>query len=211
VKSCPVSQHSESSYSCSHNPRLAGGENEGGNVARGSCGPGGRLSSGNDYGPSPTVSVEEAKKKPKTRHLACPFRKHDEVHGLRPSCNYPGAGSMSELNGHLKGNEHSHNLACPRLCRTCWDYIIDRSEWQNLHHTKLCTRHLGRSNTQIRGSGAVKQWQRLYIRIFPQSQRIPHACKCCSCAGEMVTDSRSGRQSHQRMDFKRCLVETAEC
>lgn len=176
ARRCPASQANEStnhSGSTFYSP-------SGGQIVESSTGDSsqldGSLSSEGESRATPTVSVDDPKKISKQRKLACPFRKHDEVHGRHPTCGHQGSSSMSGLKGHLQSNTHNRDLEFIILCRSCAHYIVDISEWQTLHLTGLCIRHLGRSTKQVRGEGAVKQWQDLYMKRFPRSQRIPHPC-----------------------------------
>jgi len=176
VSTCPVAQESESTTFQGSTLDSARGEQHFGN-STGCYSPlGERRPSDVDNRANPTVSVHSTKQKPKRRNLACPFRKDDEVHGRHPTCSHQGSSSMSSLKGHLKSSTHSIELNFISLCRNCANYIVDISEWQTLHLTKLCIRHLGKSTKQVRGEGAVKQWQNLYMKVFPRSERIPHPC-----------------------------------
>ncbi|KAH3944953.1 hypothetical protein HBH98_144490 [Parastagonospora nodorum] len=174
VRTYPVAQESGSANHSGLNLDPAGGEQHTQSSSGSSSPLDERLSSKGESRATPTVSVDDTKKKSKRRNLACPFRKHDEVHGRHPTCSHQGSSSMSGLKGHLKSNTHNKVLDFISLCRNCAHYIINISEWQTLHLTGLCIQHLGTSIKQIRGEGAVKQWQNLYMKKFPDSQRIPH-------------------------------------
>jgi hypothetical protein len=173
VKSCPASQHTKfpPSFYSSLGSQAFSPEGTGGSYTQDNGGRENSPSPEGNTGPSPTIALSETSKRPRSRLLACPAKKHDEVHGRQPSCSYQGAANMSSLKTHLRSREHVQGLPFIEFCRTCADYIIDRAEWQNRHASES-----GRSNKQIRGNGVVKQWQALYKKMFPRSERVPHPC-----------------------------------
>jgi hypothetical protein len=178
VRTCHDPQHSTTPVPPDSSYGSLGGQNSGGNDARGYCRVDNPQSSiTNSTGPSLGVSVKSQRKKLGARLLACPVKKDDEVHGRHPSCRYKGAPNMSSLKTHLTSRNHDAEILFIRLCHECSDYIIDEHEWRNLHITTQCIQQSGIANKQIRGSGIGKQWLRLYDKIFPRSQRLPSPCE----------------------------------
>ncbi|EAT79794.1 hypothetical protein SNOG_12994 [Parastagonospora nodorum SN15] len=125
VRTYPVAQESGSANHSGLNLDLAGGEQYTQSSSGSSSPLDERLASKTETRATPIVSVDETKKKSKLRNLACPFRKHDEVHGRHPTCSHQGSSSMSGLKGHLKSNTHNKDLDFISLCRNCAYYIIN--------------------------------------------------------------------------------------
>jgi hypothetical protein len=123
------------------------------------------------------VKSTTRRKKQATRPLlACPIAKHHQVHNLRPTCGYKGGSTLSHVTIHLGCNQHLLEFPFVVLCRTCWEHVIDLSEWQNVHVPTLCTQSVAQK--QVRGTTrVVEQWQNLYLKMFPNSQRLPNPCK----------------------------------
>jgi hypothetical protein len=177
-RKCQYTQHTTTPVSSNSSPGSIGGQNFGGNDARGYCRTD-NLSSTikNSTGPNLEIGVQGRRPKLGARLLACPVKKDDEVHSRHPSCRYKGAPNMSSLKTHLMSRNHDAEISFIRLCRNCSDYIIEERDWRDLHMTAQCVQRSGISNKQIRGSGIGKQWLRLYDKMFPQSQRFPSPCE----------------------------------
>jgi hypothetical protein len=131
----------------------------------------------NAAGQSPTVCLQNKKKKPRKRFLACPVKKNRELRNDTSPCRHTGSDNMSDLQKHLISRDHSESFPFVRLCRACWEYIINEKVWREFHTTKQCIQQTGVTK-QVRGSRVAEQWTRLYGRMFPQSQRIPSPCMC---------------------------------
>ncbi|KAF2691476.1 hypothetical protein K458DRAFT_975 [Lentithecium fluviatile CBS 122367] len=102
----------------------------------------------------------------KGRRLACPIRRHQEVHGQDITCGFDGAANMWGVTQHLRTLKHSHPFIA--LCRHCWIYVTDQEEYHNVHKNSLCA-----LDSQPRGLRVPELWQKLYRSIYPGSNRIP--------------------------------------
>jgi hypothetical protein len=133
-------------------------------------------------GPSTTTVVRDRKHKLRNRYLACPFQKEDLIHDRHATCKYPGAHSMSALRTHLAGRQHRGTLPFIDLCSSCKEYVISESAWKSLHIHGLCRSGGDKPKVQIRNSPSNNsrigaQWLRLFVNIFPASQRLPSPCR----------------------------------
>jgi hypothetical protein len=82
---------------------------------------------------------------------------------------------MSDIKRHLAARDHRLEVHFIDLCRTCWEYIIDRDEWYSTHIHARCRQQV--PQRQTRGLRVVEQWQGLYKKLFPESQHLPSPCK----------------------------------
>jgi hypothetical protein len=82
---------------------------------------------------------------------------------------------MSHVTTHLGCKQHRQEFPFVQLCRTCWDHVVHVDEWQNFHVNDRCKCSLPQH--QKRGVRVVEQWQKLYIKMYSQSRRIPSPCK----------------------------------
>lgn len=125
---------------------------------------------GND---GPRLSGKPRKKLQKMgRRLACPIRKHQEVHSQPLKCGFDGAANMWEVTQHLKRQVHRNFLPFLVLCRHCWIYVTDQDEYRSVHKDSLCG-----VNSQPRGPRVSEHWQKLYRSIYPGSDTVPSPCK----------------------------------
>lgn len=111
------------------------------------------------------------------RRMACPIHKHNELHGHSSSCNWVGGKDMYDVAKHLRSYEHRHDVSMCLQCTNCWSYVTDPSSYFTVHMRGLCDR---RSKGLIRWGvygDRGSRWQVLYRQIYPQSTRIPNACK----------------------------------
>lgn len=105
--------------------------------------------------------------------LACPISKHCEVNNISATCTFDGRGSMFHIRRHINSGAHNRNIRYLRLCRNCWEDVIDPQEFQNVHDRRLC-----RSTTQPRGSKRVSEtWVKLYRKLYPHAELIPSPCR----------------------------------
>jgi hypothetical protein len=133
------------------------------------------------------VENEEVCQRRDTRPvLACPVQKHHEVYGLQDPCNYDGGPNLSRVTIHLRCKKHSLQSSFVDLCATCWEHVVDPSEWRNVHVPKLCRHPV--PPKQARGPRVVEQWKKLYIKLFPDADRIPSPCESISNLEFLNTD-----------------------
>lgn len=145
-----------------------------------------RESSGqDDTGQSLALRVQVKKAKRKDKLLACPNQKNNDVHVSPRSCRYEGGSFMSDIIKHLKSRGHRDDVPFVELCRTCWDYITDKRDWQHIHKVKQCGEGMAVTHRQKRGTRIEQQWQDLYTKLYPDSEKIPCPCKSQSSSYAM--------------------------
>jgi hypothetical protein len=117
-------------------------------------------------------AIRSKKLKAKRRLLACPIKKHHEVHGHVSACTYKGAQHLSSITTHLKSRGHHQEVPFVVLCRHCWEHTVSEDEYRYVHNTRECPRA-----TQPRYESVPRHWHHLYLVLFPSSGRMPSPCK----------------------------------
>ena len=184
VKTCPTSDQASSAPSGYVSKTDVGGRT-GDAFAGRNTDTAGDIDHTNKSGMGPAVRAHAHKAKVKKRKLACPLRKHDEIHGRHPSCNYQGAPNMSALRLHLKTRGHRDDILFIEFCDTCLEYVVHEPTWRTHHGTERCT-----PKKQTRGEPQVgAQWLKLYDELCAQSERHPSPCKSsrvCSASQQLT-------------------------
>ena len=127
----------------------------------------------------PTAGSKKATRskrlKAKSPLLACPIKKHHEVHGHAFACTYKGTQHLSSITTHLRSRVHHQDVPFVAVCRHCWEHTVSEGAYRYVHSTRECRRA-----AQPRYESVSRHWHQLYIVLFPSSGRVPSPCKVSS-------------------------------
>jgi hypothetical protein len=173
TKSSTSSRQPESARSTNSINAPIGGDHSGNSYGHGMSKINDQPLSSDNTSPNLKVGTQNQGRKLSRQRLACPVWKHDEFHDQHRSCRYKGGKTMSDIKTHMQSNDHRLDFPFIRLCRNCWEYIIDSESYRGVHETKDCLQ-----TVQQRGEQRiVAQWKALYGTMYPHSARIPSPCK----------------------------------
>ncbi|KAF2008143.1 hypothetical protein P154DRAFT_516864 [Amniculicola lignicola CBS 123094] len=108
------------------------------------------------------------------RLFPCPVFVADTIMNRPHSCNGAEEKSMSDLRRHMtRGVRRRPHLSFLKLCRTCNEHILDKTEFREFHDLKC---HNFRK--QRRGADQERLWKELYRKVLSepsnQASRPPH-------------------------------------
>ena len=106
---------------------------------------------------------------PRGPGLACPIQKNETEHGLKRTCHGVATENPSTVRRHLQDTHHIF----VKLCHQCNTHILEKQEWETQHDKQpLCI-----PQPQVRRDHRRAQWEALYMRLYPDADRIPSPCK----------------------------------
>ncbi|KAH7065766.1 hypothetical protein BKA63DRAFT_496371 [Paraphoma chrysanthemicola] len=119
---------------------------------------------------NPTIAPvpRDRRKKARGRLLACPVHKNGQLRLVETSCNFSGADTMWAITQHLNSRRHQQDVSFVRVCRTCWTYVTNVTEYGMHHNHGRCLQV-----TQPRGDRVIAQWYSLYVQLYPYAAHLP--------------------------------------